>query len=167
MSIMAWRYWRWGIIKYQYPEPTTSIVLHGSYGKRWEVDQAKHAICARIGNRHWSNADLPEVGCTCGIYALKHADDTLPLRGMGISISALRKADFNIHDPNAPDTWYVPQGIVLGVVELWGKIITAEDGYRAQSGQLRTLVCAPFDVATVYQVPNLPSTDYARREYFS
>jgi hypothetical protein len=52
------------------------------------------------------------------------------------------------------------------VVELWGKIIVAEYGYRAEYAKIQALVNAPAQVAVKYQVPNLPSTDYARKEYF-
>jgi hypothetical protein len=56
---------------------------------------------------------------------------------------------------------------ILGIVQLSGKIITAEYGYRAQYANISALVDAPPDVSTRYRVPNLPSVEYARKEYFS
>lgn len=169
MAIMAWRYWRWGVMEHH--DSTTSIILHGLWGTRWEPDQVMHAKCQwnATGWRHKGAAgrDLPVVNCTCGIYALKSVDETLTsLTRKGSNIGAVR------HDQNSrylyiPKAWYLAQGSVLGVVELWGKIITAENGYRAQHGQLRALVCAPDKVADVYAVPNLPSVEYAQREYFA
>jgi hypothetical protein len=117
----------------------------------------------------------PSVDCTCGIYALKQVADTETpnnLRRRGFSVWT-KQYKFIHDDPAAiylplTDTWYKVQGTLLGVTELWGKIIVAEKGYRAEYGRLRALVCAPFDeIATGYEVPNLPSTDYAREEYFA
>lgn len=56
---------------------------------------------------------------------------------------------------------------ITGIVEIWGKIITAKHGYRAEYGQLRALVNAPAVVSETYGVPNLPSYEYASQEYFS
>lgn len=65
---------------------------------------------------------------------------------------------------------YVPELMylrdVLGIAEVWGNIIVAERGYRAQYARIRALIDAP-EVALDYGVPNLPSIEYARREYFS
>jgi hypothetical protein len=56
-------------------------------------------------------------------------------------------------------------GEILGVAEIWGKTIVAEHGYRAQYAKLRALIDAE-SVARDYRVPNLPSIEYAQREYF-
>jgi hypothetical protein len=76
----------------------------------------------------------------------------------------LKNADNEYCGRNKYAPWHTK---VIGVVEIWGKIITAENGYRAEYARIRALVDTSMDVATVYGVPNLPSIEYARQEYFS
>jgi hypothetical protein len=113
----------------------------------WPIGQPLHAKCRLTEccvecEKQFShtNQDIaPDVNCTCGIYGLKQPDDLI------------QHAATN----------------VLGVAELWGKIITAEYGYRAEIAQLRALINVSDSIATAYRVPNLPTIDYAEKEYFS
>jgi hypothetical protein len=84
--------------------------------------------------------DIPFYGCTCGIYGMNR--------------------------DNVPDTTIMnPINEILGIAEIWGNIIVAENGYRAQYARIRALVDSA-EVARDYDVPNLPSVEYARKEYF-
>jgi hypothetical protein len=105
----------------------------------WPVGVTLKATCNYGGHKLFKDNDIPVYECSCGIYALKQ--------------------------PNFSVT-YIHDRPILGVVELWGKIIVAEYGYRAEYAKIQALVNAPAQVAVKYQVPNLPSTDYARKEYF-
>jgi hypothetical protein len=120
--------------------------LYGLYGTTWIPGEVKQAQCKLL--YHPAHSKLfriffrkqnivPSTRCTCGIYGLK--DDFIP--------SVCPKFD------------------VLGVAEIWGKIIVAEKGYRAQYARMCALIDSPY-IAEEYGVPNLPSIEYARKEYF-
>jgi hypothetical protein len=124
----------------------SELVLNGAFGITWPVGKPLNATCQRslenaIFNPSMKHQTVPDVRCTCGIYALKEPDH----RAVNLPHGELQR--------------------VLGIVEIWGKIIRAEHGYRAQTGQLRAVVKAPSLVALVYGVQNLPSVRYARREF--
>lgn len=145
MSIFVWRVWT----KHYCP-----TVLFGQYNSPWEPGRMKRAHCSQLSRyyndnsewfyRRWPDAllhdgcDIPFHSCTCGIYGMKR--------------------DY------VPELMYLRD--VLGIAEVWGNIIVAERGYRAQYARIRALIDAP-EVALDYGVPNLPSIEYARREYFS
>jgi hypothetical protein len=157
MSIFVWRTWHHNFLdKYGLVQMN---LLHGHYFMPWQPKEVKQANCYAMGgmrlvedktlprNARYSTVPIPlhernespMPDCSCGIYGYKCE--------------------------------YVPEEIqqrfeVLGVAEIWGKIIEAELGYRAQYAQLRALVNAPV-LARIYAVPNLPTVDYAKKEYFS
>jgi hypothetical protein len=92
----------------------------------------------------------PSTGCCCGVYGLKY--DFPP-------------------DPTKLDCQ------VIGIAEIWGKIIPAEHGYRAQYAKIRALVDTPPHweileketvpyIAKYFGVPSLPSMKYAQKEFF-
>jgi hypothetical protein len=136
---MAWRYW-WG--------DSTSFMpggysLTGAIGKYWPTRRPITAECL-IRYHTLNERPLPVLNCTCGVYALKEVT-TYPHEVIGRT--ALVR--------------------VLGIVEIWGKTIHAEQGYRSQYGQIRAFVSAPARASEVYGVPNLPSIEYAQKEFFS
>lgn len=66
--------------------------------------------------------DAPSFGCECGIYAVK--------------------------EPKQTRTWHTTAGygkdiVVVGKVELWGRIVRHEEGYRAQFAYPKKLVVVP------------------------
>jgi hypothetical protein len=117
---------------------TWTIELAGSRGITWPIDQPLHAWC-HICSQINTPIHVPNEFASCGIYALTQPDSI---------------------------TWRF-KNKHLGVVELWGKIIVAEFGYRAEYGQLRALVDVPSEISETYKVPNLPSIEYAKKEFFS
>jgi hypothetical protein len=148
MSIYAWRYWfyREPLSIDFYREPlsidfytdVSDIKLYGAMGNRWPIGKALKAECTRYMHSSHADKPVPVVTCTCGIYALKKP-----------------------HKHNQFDDCNV-----TGIVEIWGKIIKARYGYRAQFGQIRAVVNAPEFISRAYGIPNLPSIRYAKREYF-
>ena len=110
--IVAWRYWRLG------PDG----LLRSLTGRQhaWTPCQAFHAHCRFAdvdpGDRRYQMVTgfgaaphvSPGEGCTCGVYA---STDLERLRGQ--ILFGLRR-------------------MVVGEVSLWGKVIPAHHGYRAQ-----------------------------------
>lgn len=153
MSIMAWRYWAAGNLG----SSSNHRTLFGAKGFCWPIEKTFTAICAHFCEPFTAACTntceqrcppntSPNTNCHCGIYALKQ--------------------------PTVDRSWWWWEADknyteILGIVQLSGKIITAEYGYRAQYANISALVDAPPDVSTRYRVPNLPSVEYARKEYFS
>jgi hypothetical protein len=73
-----------------------------------------------LGKDH-SEQQAPHLTCMCGIYAYKEKPRLL--REIRKSNSGLR--------------------LVYGEINLWGKVIEHEDGYRAQFGYPKRLWCTP------------------------
>lgn len=181
MAIFAWRRWEVSTFPLHINVQNFKTIseqdlrLRGAIGILWPIGQALHAECYKVGHVQGFEPELrtihndrvytyssgaPKVHCRCGIYALKQPCG--PLRFF-------------------PDGAHVSE--VLGVIEIWGKIIHAEFGYRAEYGQIRALVdtsgIQPLTyneansqhfgrvAAENYGVPYLPSIEYAQREYFS
>ena len=69
----------------------------------WEPDRPLRASCMTGGHA------APAEGCDCGIYA---APDLDSLRRHGLCLS--------------------PGGLVVGQVEVWGTVVTADDGFRGE-----------------------------------
>lgn len=151
MAIYAWRWW------VKLGSNTQEPYLFGAYGMQWPVGKPLHATCRSIDivtdergfcqavykSPIWHNRNgntTPEPNCHCGIYALKQPG-------------------------NATDVYHHSDFAVLGIAEIWGKIITATLGYRAEYGQIRAVV-DDKQVSTVYGIPNLPSVEDAYAEYF-
>lgn len=105
----------------------------------------REKIEARCGQEDHSEQQAPHLPCTCGIYAYKEKPRLL--RDIRNSISGLR--------------------LVYGEINLWGKVIEHEDGYRAQFGYPKRLWCTPAIeplagwIGYVYGVPCevMPSGD--------
>lgn len=85
---------------------------------RWPEQEAVSAICP-FGPYHASSHEAPVWSCSCGLYGVKRPE-------------ALAGALGSCGD------------LVLGLVSLWGRVIEAPHGYRAQFAAPRVLV-APAD----------------------
>lgn len=73
----------------------------------WPSDKPMQATCIKNFFGFWGKHGItPDEECGCGVYAWKHI----------------------------PEKWNLPSGIVpvYGVVELTGKVIVHQRGYRAQ-----------------------------------
>lgn len=105
----------------------------------------REKIEARCEQKDHSEQQAPHLTCMCGIYAYKEKPRLL--REIGKTNSGLR--------------------LVYGEINLWGKVIEHEDGYRAQFGYPKRLWCTPAIeplagwIGYVYGVPCevMPSGD--------
>lgn len=86
---------------------------------------------------------VPDEDCTCGIYAVK----TLSLLVEENAIASCRRLD------------WIQDRLVLGAVDLWGKVVIHERGYRAQFARPTQLWANPafagytHTLETKYQIP--------------
>ena len=112
--IVAWRVWRWDAAR-----------LKSLNGEPWSAGKALAARCrARsygtlVGcaeAAHHSH-DLPQIECTCGVYAAKEREH---LRSMGC-----------------------PRYAIEGEVYLWGTVVEHELGFRAQFAYPKSLFLPP------------------------
>ncbi len=76
----------------------------------WPVDRPLHASC--LGGGH----PAPAVSCSCGISG---ARDLETLRQHGLCVA--------------------PGGLVIGEVDLWGRIVPEPYGYRGEYGQAASI----------------------------
>lgn len=108
--IRAWRTW------YVVPEDKTSGELRLRsfvYARLWKIGEAVEATCN--AERH-TDSETPSSNCTCGLYAVTGKDALDPYYRDRYSTSG-----------SWTEIWRV-----CGEVALWGKLIPAERGYRAQ-----------------------------------
>ena len=100
--ILAWRSWRLRI------DPETegveTVLESCVYGDPWPERQALAAYCPEHAQ--------PEPSCGCGIYAVTTREAALEWAGWAQAA--------------------VPNPIVLGRVQLWGRVLPHSAGYRAQ-----------------------------------
>jgi hypothetical protein len=135
MPIVGWRLWAAG---HQRQGWTLRSPFHHT---TWEAREPLEARCG-AGRRPWRRRPphhAPQLGCDCGIYAL-----TWP--------SFVRYAGFGmLHDKQLP---------VLGEVALWGEVVEAERGWRAQFAY-PTRLFVPLVSNAVDHLPEL-TTDLVR-----
>ena len=84
-------------------------------GKPWSPGKPLAAKCG-AGNTHDAH-EVPQTDCTCGVYAAKNVEH---LRKIGLD----RRG-------------------VIGEVNLWGKVVEHEQGFRAQFAYPRILILPP------------------------
>jgi hypothetical protein len=120
----------------------------------------REKIEARCGLEDHSEQQAPHLPCTCGIYAYKEKPRVLG----EIRKTYGRPLPPVLHHRVPP----VPGlRLVYGEINLWGKVIEHEDGYRAQFGYPKRLWCTPAIeplagwIGYVYGVPCevMPSGD--------
>jgi hypothetical protein len=174
MSIFVWRVW-------QYSPSQDNNILLGMHDMPWIPQKVEQAFCIgnsrvvhvtgqkfksqqiRISMMNWINwidnpssiyehDDEPSVDCTCGIYGFKGAYLPTEYSPIEPALSSYSPGSYNE---------------VLGIAEIWGKIIVAEYGYRAQFAKICALIDSPTSIATDYGIPNLPTVEYAQKEFFS
>ena len=139
--IVGWRRWN-----FMYPHFLANLGNDTIYVPREKIE-------ARCGQEDHSEQQAPHLPCTCGIYAYKEKPRLLGEirvtygRPLAPPVSGLR--------------------LVYGEINLWGKVIEHEDGYRAQYGYPKRLWCTPAIeplagwIGYVYGVPCevMPSGD--------
>ena len=140
-AIVGWRQWN-----FMYPHFLANLRKDTIYVPREKIE-------ARCDQEDHSEQEAPHLTCTCGIYAYKEKPRLLGEiritygRPLAPPVSGLR--------------------LVYGEINLWGKIIEHEDGYRAQFGYPKRLWCTPAIeplagwIGYVYGVPCevMPSGD--------
>jgi hypothetical protein len=139
--IVGWRQWN-----FMYPHflanlgNDTIYVPREKIEARCEQDSPPGTLVLR---KDHSEQQAPHLTCMCGIYAYKEKPRLL-------------REIRNIYS-----------GLVYGEINLWGKVIEHEDGYRAQFGYPKRLWCTPAIeplagwIGYVYGVPCevMPSGD--------
>jgi len=85
------------------------VLASTAVGGAW-AGRTIHAACPRGGAAIEGHGPVPSPACTCGIYAVRH-DEDLPF-------------------PGALGMW------ALGAVDLWGRVIEAERGFRGEWGEI-------------------------------
>lgn len=91
----------------------------------WKIGM-NHAICRGHNSARLTGHPVPSRGCSCGLYAL---NDWGRLFAEHPALRPGKKENsFNIY----------------GTVELWGLVIPATQGYRAERAQVRSLLLPQF-----------------------
>ena len=141
--IVGWRLWN-----FMYPHFLANLGNDTIYVPREKIEarcEQVSTIGTLVLGKDPSEQQAPHLTCTCGIYAYKEKPRLL--REIGKTNSGLR--------------------LVYGEINLWGKVIEHEDGYRAQFGYPKRLWCTPAIeplagwIGYVYGVPCevMPSGD--------
>ena len=117
--IVGWRQWN-----FMYPHFLANLGNDTIYVPREKIEAhcEEYSTIGTLGLRKdHSEQQAPHLTCTCGIYAYKEKPRLL--REIRNIYSGLR--------------------LVYGEINLWGKVIEHEDGYRAQFGYPKRLWCTP------------------------
>ena len=140
--IVGWRQWN-----FMYPHFLANLGNDTIYVPREKIEAhcEQYSTGASVPRKDHSEQQSPHLTCTCGIYAYKEKPRLL--REISNVYSGLR--------------------LVYGEINLWGKVIEHEDGYRAQFGYPKRLWCTPAIeplagwIGYVYGVPCevMPSGD--------
>ena len=141
--IVGWRRWN-----FMYPHFLANLGNDTIYVPREKIEahcEQYSTIGTLVLRKDHSEQQAPHLTCMCGIYAYKEKPRLL--REIRDSCSGLR--------------------LVYGEINLWGKVIEHEDGYRAQFGYPKRLWCTPAIeplagwIGYVYGVPCevMPSED--------
>lgn len=159
MSLFVWRQWVVSYIDNDrfYFLKGSDYVLLGFYDSPWYPGETKLADCTQ----HYLGGDYvaPDRLVDTSYHPLAHTHDETPHERCTCGIYGYKR------DVVPSEVWN--SGYHLGIAEIWGKIIVAEQGYRAQYGRIRAFVDAPANIAQDYGVPNLPTVEYARKEFFA
>ncbi len=143
--IVGWRQWN-----FMYPHFLANLGNDTIYVPREKIE-------ARCEQKDHSEQQAPHLTCMCGIYAYKEKPRLL--REIRNSCSGFI--------PRKAMTELIRMRLVYGEINLWGKVIEHEDGYRAQFGYPKRLWCTPAIeplagwIGYVYGVPCevMPSGD--------
>jgi hypothetical protein len=149
--IVGWRQWN-----FMYPHFLANLGNDTIYVPREKIEahcEQYSTIGTLVLRKDHSEHQAPHLTCMCGIYAYKEKPRLL--REIRNIYSGLRLVANNR---------YVP---IYGEINLWGKVIEHEDGYRAQFGYPKRLWCTPAIeplagwIGYVYGVPCevMPSGD--------
>ncbi len=140
--IVGWRRWN-----FMYPHFLANLGNDTIYVPREKIEARceQYSTIGTLVLRKDHNEQAPHLTCMCGIYAYKEKPRLL---------REIRNINHGLR-------------IVYGEINLWGKVIEHEDGYRAQFGYPKRLWCTPAIeplagwIGYVYGVPCevMPSED--------
>ena len=147
--IVGWRQW-----KFMYPHFLANLGNDTIYVPREKIEahcEQYSTIGTSVLPKDHGEQQAPHLTCTCGIYAYKEKPRLLREIRNKMTIPAI----------------YSGLRLVYGEINLWGKVIEHEDGYRAQFGYPKRLWCTPAIeplagwIGYVYGVPCevMPSGD--------
>ena len=153
--IVGWRQWN-----FMYPHFLANLGNDTIYVPREKIEahcEQYSTIGALVLRKDHSEHQAPHLTCMCGIYAYKEKPRLL--REISNSCSGFI--------PRKAMTELIRTRLVYGEINLWGKVIEHEDGYRAQFGYPKRLWCTPAIeplagwIGYVYGVPCevMPSGD--------
>ena len=153
--IVGWRRWN-----FMYPHFLANLGNDTIYVPREKIEahcEQYSTIGALVLGKDHSEHQAPHLTCMCGIYAYKEKPRLL--REIRNSCSGFI--------PRKAMTELIQLRLVYGEINLWGKVIEHEDGYRAQFGYPKRLWCTPAIeplagwIGYVYGVPCevMPSGD--------
>ena len=139
--IVGWRQWH-----FMYPHFLANLGNDTIYVPREKIE-------ARCEQKDHSEQQAPHLTCTCGIYAYKEKP------------RLLGEIRYTYGRPVAPPVSGLR--LVYGEINLWGKVVEHDHGYRAQFGYPKRLWCTPAIeplagwIGYVYGVPCevMPSGD--------
>jgi hypothetical protein len=114
--IVAYRCWRYRLSA----DATTLMPFSDRGGNDWEGSWRRWVVASCPSGMHRA----PDERCACGFYALKSVDAVA----------------FMITDLWSKTSALEPEGIVLGRVELAGKIVEHDQGYRAERARVAGLI---------------------------
>ncbi|MBI4474553.1 MAG: hypothetical protein HY646_17920 [Acidobacteria bacterium] len=147
--IVGWRRWN-----FMYPHFLANLGNDTIYVPREKIEahcEQYSTIGALVLRKDHSEQPAPHLTCMCGIHAYKEKS------------RLLREIRYSLFPPA------ICSGLrlVYGEINLWGKVIEHEDGYRAQFGYPKRLWCTPAIeplagwIGYVYGVPCevMPSGD--------
>lgn len=142
-SIVGWRTWRLLM-----PQPRNGLLLQSVHTPTfWFPESVHEAECLVERSLH----PAPSGDCTCGFYSLKNTDfiDDPYTNVAGMNYSHME---------------------IMGEVEIWGRIIEGEIGYRSQFAKIKSFSVSAGGYA-VYaphlEKYNVPIGVYERRERFA
>jgi hypothetical protein len=147
--IVGWRQWN-----FMYPHFLANLGNDTIYVPREKIEarcEEYSTIGTLVLGKDPSEQQAPHLTCTCGIHAYKEKPRLLREIRNKMTIPAI----------------YSGRRLVYGEINLWGKVIEHEDGYRAQFGYPKRLWCTPAIeplagwIGYVYGVPCevMPSGD--------
>lgn len=147
--IVGWRQWN-----FMYPHFLANLGNDTIYVPREKIEahcEQYSTIGTSVLPKDHSEQQAPHLTCTCGIHAYKEKPRLLREIRNKMTIPAI----------------YSGLRLVYGEINLWGKVIEHEDGYRAQFGYPKRLWCTPAIeplagwIGYVYGVPCevMPSGD--------
>ena len=152
--IVGWRQWN-----FMYPHFLANLGNDTIYVPREKIEAhcEQYSTIGALVLRKDHREQAPHLTCMCGIYAYKEKPTLL--REINNSCSGFI--------PRKAMTELIRMRLVYGEINLWGKVIEHEDGYRAQFGYPKRLWCTPAIeplagwIGYVYGVPCevMPSGD--------